>query len=162
MAPVTHPYWVRKFEKLLGGHKKCEKISNWKDWWGHLIPFLVTDPTEQVNNSSVPVPLRTNINMGWQTTCWNCITSFTFVSLTARLHDGPHKCGERTREGSAWPQPALCQHLQWYVLWIVFAVFQKEILLKGSLIRPFGLKINISMLETGAASVPSMSHSFCL
>lgn len=25
---------------------------------GHLIPFLVTDPTEQVNNSSVPVPLR--------------------------------------------------------------------------------------------------------
>lgn len=35
--------------------------------------------------------------------------------------------------------------------------FQKEILLEGSLVRPFGLRTNIPVLITGAASVPSMS-----
>lgn len=100
-APVTRLYWVRKSEKLPLVTKTVRKFTIGRIDEGHLIPFVVTDPIEQVNNSNVA--LRGH---DYQHRMTNYLlelyqTLHVFVCFSARLHDGPYKCGERTREGSA-------------------------------------------------------------
>lgn len=152
-APVTHLYWPRKCDRS-GSRKNERRIPIGRIDGGNLIPFLVTDPTERVNYSNVPLR-RHKYQHKRQTTCWKCIKRLVSLSLSARLHDGPNQCGERTGEGPSRPQPALRQHLQWYVLWKESTGVQQQIRLSCfSLIRSFGLQSNAFVLETGAAGVP--------
>lgn len=52
-AKVTRLYWVRKSKKLPLVTKTVRKFTIERIDDGHLIPFVVTDPIEQVNNSNV-------------------------------------------------------------------------------------------------------------
>lgn len=124
---------------------------------GRLIPFVVADPIKQVNNSTVP--LRGHKYLHGLTNyllelhhilhvCFSHSTSSRWTLQMWRTDEG------RFRMTPACPSPAppvvcLVKHIS--------CISKKEILLEGSLVRPFGLRTNIPVLKTGAASVPSMS-----